>query len=139
MKLTLLIFILNVFCTFGQVEAPSVEFPSPPKPQKQEIVIVGGPEPEYPGGFEALKQHIQRYTYNNWQDEETSKCGYVSFVVEADGSLMEIQVVRGISEELDDLMLRIVEEMPHWIPACDTETCYRSRVRLPIVFFREEE
>ena len=135
MKLSFLIFVLNIACAFGQATAPppDVEFPDFKVP-KPHICTIGAPEPEYPGGIKALKEHVQIYDHPGWEGEEKSKRGYVSFIVEADGSLMDIEVIRGISPELDDLMLRIIEEMPKWIPACDRNDCYRSRVRLPITF-----
>jgi hypothetical protein len=141
MKLTLLIVTLTAFYSFGQVPAPppDVKFPDIEVSKSDVYDFISEPEPSYPGGFEALKMHIQNYEHLGWEGEESSKRGYVSFVVEADVRLMDIQVVRGISPELDDLMLRMVEEMPRWIPACYRNNCYRNRVRLPITFVLEYE
>lgn len=84
-----------------------------------------------------MKRYFQTYQHeSNWSDSLDSKRGYVSFVIEVDGTLNEIKTVRGINPELDDTMLRMIEEMPNWIPACDENGPVRSRVRLPITFIR---
>lgn len=84
-----------------------------------------------------MKPYFQTYQHeSDWSDSLDSKQGYVSFVVEADGTLTDIKIERGINPELDDLMLRMIEEMPNWIPMSDEFGPVRSRVRLPIRFIR---
>ena len=143
MKLLLLLLITLSFHSWGQLPPREMELPRPDSVQHwgdSIIVFVSPPEPQYPGGITALKKHTQSYEFDPiWLDSAEYKRGYVSFIVEADGSLMEIEVIRGISPELDDLMLRIVEEMPKWVPTCDQYGPVRSRVRLPITFAHREE
>ena len=142
MRIVLIFLILNCLQSFAQVpDLPRVKLPEVEKPKNTDSVLIDfiSCDATFPGGIKAMKRHIQNYRHNNWDDEESYKRGYVSFVIEADGSLMDIEIVRGISLELDDLMLRIVEEMPKWIPACDRNGPVRSRVRLPITFLKEEE
>lgn len=143
MKLLFLLLITLSFHSLGQLPPKEMEFPRPdsvPHWDDSIIVFVSPPEAEYPGGIRELKKHTQSYEFDPaWLDSAEQKRGYVSFIVEADGSLMDIEVIRGISPELDDLMLRIVEEMPKWIPACDQHGPVRSRIRLPIIFVHREE
>ena len=141
MRLTLILLILNCLPSFAQnVEPPKVKLPETKKPPTIHSIIdfIQCPA-EFPGGLDSMKRHIQNYHHDGWSDQESSKHGYVSFIVEPDGSLMEIQVIRGISLELDDLMLRIIEEMPKWVPACGRNGPVRSSVRLPITFEKPNE
>ncbi|NVK65734.1 MAG: energy transducer TonB [Flavobacteriales bacterium] len=144
MKILPLLFIVFSFHSTGQIAPPpELELPSPEPvtPWNDSIIqFINYPEPEYPGGIIELRKHIQSYDFNpDWLDSFPQKRGYVSCIVEADGRLMDIKVVRGISPELDDVMLRIVEEMPRWIPARDNYGPVRMRIRFPIIFTRSEE
>lgn len=91
----------------------------------------------FPGGVVELKNYIKNFDFTyDWSDTDTMKRGYVTFVVETDGTLTEIKIHRGINPELDDIMLRMIEEMPNWDPACDLNGPVRSRNRLPITFIK---
>ncbi|MFK7784484.1 MAG: hypothetical protein AB8B56_05205 [Crocinitomicaceae bacterium] len=140
MKLASLIFLLNLSSTFGQViEAPDVRFPNSQMPANDSVVIFCSCDAQFPGGLDAMRRHIYNYLTPAGKEKgqaTLSKKGVIAFIVEADGRLMDIEILQQVSPEIDDLMLRIIEEMPRWIPACD---CYgngavRSRVRLPITF-----
>ena len=137
MKFTLILLLSICFQGLSQVvEAPNVIFPEieRPKGPDHEVIFISC-DAKFPGGLTELKRYFRKYKHEfDWEDGETSKRGYVGFIVEPDGSLMDIEVVRGISLELDDFMLRMIEEMPKWIPACDRYGSIRSRVRLPITF-----
>lgn len=145
MKLSFFLIILNAFCAFGQVAGPpDVKFPDFKTPKSDSNVIFCSCDAQFPGGMKALKEHIYNYftpLKNEEQEGQTvTKRGYVHFVVEADGCLMDIKILQGISTEIDELMLRLVEEMPRWIPACDCRgNTVRSGVRLPITFFFPKE
>lgn len=140
-RLSLLLILLHSVA-FGQLpEVNTLEAPRAvpiPSPSTETISFIHC-DAKFPGGITAMKRHVQAYTFDvTWLDSLPQKRGYVSFIVETDGRLMDIEIVRGISPELDDLMLRIVEEMPRWIPACDGNGPVRSRVRIPITFVRSQ-
>jgi protein TonB len=61
---------------------------------------------------------------------------FVSFVVEKDGSVTNVEVIkgRGVSETLDREAVRIVKTFPKWIPGENEWGPVRTRVRLPITF-----
>jgi len=142
MKLFFLLLIVLSFHSLGQLPPKETKLPRPDSIPRWDdsIILFIQCDAEYPGGITELKKHTQSYEFDpTWLDSAEQKRGYVSFIVEADGSLMDIEVVRGISPELDDLMLRIVEEMPKWVPARDQYGPVRSRVRFPITFVHREE
>ena len=58
----------------------------------------------------------------------------ISFFVEPDGSLSDIEVVRKVDPLLDEEALRVVKAMPKWIPAKQNNTPIRAKMTMPIEF-----
>ena len=58
----------------------------------------------------------------------------VQFVVEADGSISNANVQRGVSEELDTEAIRVIEKMPKWTPGMQNGKAVRVKYSIPISF-----
>ena len=58
----------------------------------------------------------------------------VSFIVETNGSISNVKVVRSVDPELDAEALRVVKKMPKWIPGMQKGKAVRVRFTLPISF-----
>jgi len=59
---------------------------------------------------------------------------FVSFVVERDGSITDVQIARGIDPSLNREALRVVNQMPNWIPGKQNDRPVRVRFTMPIHF-----
>ena len=59
---------------------------------------------------------------------------YVQFVVNKDGSIEQVKVMRGVSDALDDEAKRVVKRMPKWTPGEQAGKKVRVRYTLPIHF-----
>ncbi|MEH0158249.1 TonB family protein [Limibacter armeniacum] len=59
---------------------------------------------------------------------------YVQFIVDKDGRLTDLQVVRGIHEDCDAEAIRVLKKAPKWIPAKQRGRPVRQRMVLPIYF-----
>ena len=59
---------------------------------------------------------------------------FVSFIVERDGSITSVNVVKGLSPECDASALQVVEQMPKWIPGKHSGEIVRSRFVIPIKY-----
>jgi periplasmic protein TonB len=59
---------------------------------------------------------------------------HVTFVVEKDGSVTNVEIERGVHKDLDREAKRVVHEFPNWIPGEIAAKKVRTRVRIPIVF-----
>ena len=59
---------------------------------------------------------------------------YISFVIEKDGSVSNVDIVRGVTKKIDREAKRVVRSFPNWKPAENAHGKVRTRVRLPIVF-----
>lgn len=96
-------------------------------------------EASFPGGYSKMLSYINRmivYPEKSLERNEQGKV-YLSFVVETNGSISNIEILRGAALDLDREAKRIIREMPRWIPAqCDGKMV-RSNWRLPIIFSLE--
>lgn len=59
---------------------------------------------------------------------------YVTFVVEADGSITDVKIIRGIGGGCDEEAIRVVKMMPKWIPGKQSGKNVRVQFNLPIKF-----
>lgn len=88
---------------------------------------------EYPGGLNELFAFAAR---NMIYPEETEISGRVvlSFVVEKDGSLSNLTVVRSLTTAFDREAVRLFRLMPKWQPAMHNGQPVRSRLTIPLLF-----
>jgi protein TonB len=115
--------------------------PAPPAPTKQvevqeEIIEFPDVEASFPGGAAAMQKWISenvQYPQTSIEMNEQGKV-YMSFVVEADGSISNIAVERGVSSDLDREAKRLLRQMPAWKPGEAKGKKARTRCRLPINF-----
>lgn len=101
-----------------------------------EIYDVAEVQPEFPGGTTAMLQWIQqnmRYPQSAL-DEGIQGRVFVQFIVEKDGSLTDIKVLRSIDTALSNEALRLVRAMPKWTPAKINGQPVRFRFTMPITF-----
>ncbi|WP_338871802.1 TonB family protein [Spirosoma sp. SC4-14] len=105
----------------------------------EEPFIAPEQQPEYPGGAEAMRTFLSR---NLTYPRAASSAGvsgrvYVSFVVNTDGSLTDVQVMKGIGFGCDEEALRVIKKMPHWKPGKQSGRPVRVKFNLPIAFTLE--
>jgi TonB family protein len=59
---------------------------------------------------------------------------FVSFIVEVDGSLSDVKILRGLHNSLDTEAMRVVFQMPKWSPATKNGQAERCSYMLPVRF-----
>jgi TonB family protein len=59
---------------------------------------------------------------------------FVSFIVEKDGSITNVKVLRGLGSGCDEEAIRIVEKMPNWTPGSNSGKPINVKFTLPIRF-----
>ena len=94
-------------------------------------------QPQFPGGIKACEQFIKENLH--YPDTESDVQGrvIVSFLVERDGSLSDIKVVRGLDPAFDEEALRVVKMMPKWSPGATDGKISVMRYTIPIIFKKE--
>jgi protein TonB len=97
-------------------------------------IVEKQPEPE--GGMKAFYQYISKnLTYPAFARRNNVEGRvYIEFVVEKDGSLTDIKVIKGIGGGCDDEALRIISEAPKWNPGKQRGRPVRVKMILPILF-----
>lgn len=115
--------------------------PPPPKPKvveevTEEIFVVVEEQPEFPGGNAAMMKFLSDNIKYPVIAQENGIQGRVitNFVVERDGSITDVQVVRGVDPSLDKEAVRVIQSMPKWKPGKQRGSAVRVRFTLPVVF-----
>ena len=90
--------------------------------------------PTYEGGDAALLKYLGENLKLPEEDQERGMQGrmVVGFIVEKDGSLTNVKVLRPVDIALDAEVLRVVKGMPKWIPGRHNGQRVRVRYLLPI-------
>ena len=99
-----------------EIQAPIA--PPEEEEEEQKIHVRVEKVPEFPGGLEALNRYLVRNIKYPLLAQENGIQGRVvcQFVVNTDGSIVDIEVVRGVEESLDKEAVRVIKSMPKWIP-----------------------
>lgn len=142
MKSTFIIFISILISVnthlFSQVVVESTNTQSEEKPSKDSEKIFDFPEVEakFKGKTGALQDFISKnIRYPSYAIENNIKGKvYLTFVVEKNGSISNVQVEKGVHTSLDEESIRVIESMPKWKPAKYKGVIVRSRMRLPISY-----
>jgi periplasmic protein TonB len=104
--------------------------------KEEEIFLVVEEQPEFPGGDIARIRYFNEHiTYPSLAREmDIQGTVYVGFVVEPDGSISNIKLLRGIGGGCDEEALRVVAEMPRWKPGKQRNKAVRVKFTLPVRF-----
>lgn len=119
--------------------APEATKPAEVEAKAPEIFDRVEIQPEFVGGMEAFRAFLTknlRYP-NAAQSSNVQGKVYLNFTVEPDGSLSNINVLRGIGFGCDEEALRVMKLMPKWKPGKQSGRAVRVRFTMPIVFALE--
>ncbi|MCQ2222914.1 MAG: TonB family protein [Bacteroidaceae bacterium] len=91
---------------------------------------------QFPGGEEACYQWLSKnIKYPSiCQEQGIQGRVFVSFVVNKDGSIVDVKVMRSPDDNLSKEAERVVKLMPKWKPARQGNKTVRSRFNLPVMF-----
>ena len=107
-----------------------------PKPEVEKVFDVVEQMPSFPGGPSALMEWLSNNVKYPLVAQENGVQGrvVVSFVVERDGSITDVKVVRGVDPSLDKEASRVVRAMPRWIPGKQNGSAVRVKYNVPVAF-----
>ena len=110
--------------------------PEPPKEEETKVFDVVEQMPSFPGGQAALMSYLSNNIKYPQIAMENGVQGRVvcTFVVERDGSITDIRVVRGVDPSLDKEAIRVLKSMPHWIPGKQNGSAVRVKFTVPVTF-----
>jgi protein TonB len=110
--------------------------PEPPKEEETKVFDVVEQMPSFPGGTAALMQYLSSNIKYPVVAEENGVQGRVvcTFVVEKDGSITDVRVVKSVDPSLDKEAMRVVKSMPKWIPGKQNGSAVRVKYTVPVTF-----
>ncbi|MGB3848804.1 MAG: energy transducer TonB [Tunicatimonas sp.] len=109
---------------------------NPPDEPVDDIFITVETQPSFPGGISAFYQYLGESVVYPKQAIRQSVSGkvFVEFVVDKDGSLSQIKVLKGIGAGCDEEALRVIKNSPRWNPGKQRGRAVRVRMVVPISF-----
>ena len=92
--------------------------------------------PTFPGGEKKMLEYVAKNVKYPQLAKEVGTQGrvFVSFVVEKDGSITNVTILRGIGSGCDEEAIRVVKSMPKWNPGLQCGRAVRVSCNLPINF-----
>ncbi|MBT2557746.1 TonB family protein [Hymenobacter sp. ISL-91] len=92
--------------------------------------------PEFAGGQAALAKYLQR---NLRYPSSALRAGvggrvYIAFTVNTDGSITDVEVLKGLGYGTDEEASRVIGQMPAWKPGYQNNRAVPVRYNLPITF-----
>ena len=104
--------------------------------KNQQVFDVVEKMPEYPGGQAALFEYLQKNVKYPADAEKKKVEGrvLVTFVVNTDGSITDIEVVRKTFPSLDAEAVRVISGMPRWKPGEQKVQKVRVKYTVPLTF-----
>ena len=103
---------------------------------EQEIFQIVEEMPSYPGGEKALLEYVAKNIKYPQIARETGIQGrvFVGFVVEPDGSVSNVKILRGIGGGCDEEAMRVIKSLAKWKPGKQRGKAVRVSYQLPVVF-----
>lgn len=93
-----------------------------------QVFVPGEEYPQYPGGLNAFFDYLNEGTANSMELESSE----IYFVVEKNGSIDDVKVVEGASDELNKLAADLITKMPNWTPGMQGGKAIVSEVQVRI-------
>jgi len=114
--------------------------------QEHKVIVAAEPEekvfdvveqpPSFPGGEAALMEYLSSNIKYPVIAQENNIQGKVTcqFVVGRDGTIQDVQVIRGVDQSLDKEAVRVIKSMPKWIPGRQGGNAVKVKYFVPVTF-----
>ena len=122
-----------------EIDSYTLSSDEPDDEDEPTFFVIVQNQPEFPGGEAKLMEYLSNIKYpqeaiaGNIQGTV-----YVSFIVNKDGSISHVEIIRGIGSGCDEETLRIIKAMPRWKPGRQMNTVVPVKVRIPVRFMLDE-
>jgi periplasmic protein TonB len=116
--------------------SPPVSDPIAGETKEDEPIIFAEDQPKFGKGMEDFYKYVSKNIEYPKQARRVGVEGkvFVQFVVDKDGSLSEVKVIKGIGAGCDEEAIRVLKESPKWTPGKQRGRAVRVRMSLPIFF-----
>jgi protein TonB len=119
-----------------EIEEQVIEEEEAEDEKEDEIFVFVEDQPGYPGGDKARIKYLQENIKFPVMAIESGIQGtvYVTFVVEKDGRITSVKVLRGIGGGCDEEAVRVIKKMPRWKPGKQRGRSVRVQFNMPVRF-----
>ena len=120
----------------AEIGEKAVESSAPKKVFTGKVYDIVEQMPSFPGGPAELMKWLGSHVQYPAIAQENGVQGrvIVAFVVEKDGSVTDVTVVRSVDPSLDKEAARVVRQMPKWIPGKQNGAAVRVKYNVPVTF-----
>ena len=127
-----------VFMSLSSIQCYGYEKEIKDEKSSEEIFVANKIDrmPEYPGGIPGLTKYLSeniKYPKTALEDSISGRV-IISFIVEKNGSVSNIEVAKSVHPTLDEEAVRVVKNMPKWSPGIQSKKPVRVRFQLPVNF-----
>ncbi|MBD5356232.1 MAG: M56 family metallopeptidase [Bacteroides sp.] len=129
-------FTSNKFSESVEVSTLHAESVANDKPQQTEVFVAVEKMAEFPGGQMELMKFLMnnvKYPENAFKNDIQGRV-IVKFIIAKNGKIESPTIVKSVDPELDAEAIRVVKEMPDWIPATNDGKPVASWFNVPITF-----
>jgi len=106
------------------------------EPEEEKPLLVVEQNPEFSGGYEAMQKFLKDKIQYPTLAQESGIQGtvFVQFVVSKTGKISNVKILRGIGGGCDEEAVRVVKEMPNWIPGRQNGQAVPVMFQIPVKF-----
>lgn len=128
-----LVLIFTLLCTHPAISQIQEKQPVQDSTTDDNIHLFVEEMPVFPGNLNA-------WIYNNVRYPEAAKDKgiegkvYIRFIIEKDGSVSNVKIIRGVSPELDNEAKEVITSMPKWSPGMQNNLPVRVSYTVPVYF-----
>ena len=122
------------------IAAPSKGTVVEAAPVEEKVFTIVEQQPAFPGGVAEMYKYLSKNMKYPPQASRANISGkvHLTFVVNTDGSIQDVQVVKGLGFGCDEEAKRVVQSMPKWNPGKQSGRPVRVKFNLPVTFQLEE-
>ena len=119
----------------GATEDNELE-PPPPFDEEAQVFRIVEDMPQFPGGPTEFMKWLTRHLRYPKNLEESKVQGKVvaEFIVNADGSVTDVSIVKSLHPQCDREVMRVLRMMPRWKAGIQDGQACRTKVCIPVVF-----
>ena len=106
-----------------------------------EVFVFVEDQPSFPGGDKARIKYLQENIHYPEEAKEAGVQGtvFITFIVEKDGRITNVKVLRGLGGGLDEESVRVIKSMPIWEPGRQRGKAIRCQFIMPIRFMLADD
>jgi len=106
------------------------------KPIDEKVYTVVEVNPEFNGGVNEMMKFLREHIIYPEDAKEIGIEGkvFVQFIVHKDGQLSDFKVIKKVYPSVDREALRVIQQMPNWVPGKNNGNIVSVRVVIPIIF-----